>query len=145
MISDQELLQALKLLSDNLYKIVEIDLNNDRFYEIRVAAQEKTERKHMHSWIQNFAKKSVHPADMQHFLAFFNIEDTKECLRANWMRRLYYRRKVGTMYRWVCLEVVKTEGYNEEHNARVLLSVRDVEDYIRDFKKQGVILNENNI
>ena len=145
MISDQELLQALKLLSDNLYKIVEIDLNNDRFYEIRVAAQEKTERKHMHNWIQNFAKKSVHPADMQHFLAFFNIEDTKECLRANWMRRLYYRRKVGTMYRWVCLEVVKTEGYNEEHNARVLLSVRDVEDYIRDFKKQGVILNENNI
>lgn len=145
MISDQELLQALKLLSDNLYKIVEIDLNNDRFYEIRIAAQEKTERKHMHSWIQNFAKKSVHPADMQHFLAFFNIEDTKECLRANWMRRLYYRRKVGTMYRWVCLEVVKTEGYNEEHNARVLLSVRDVEDYIRDFKKQGVILNENNI
>lgn len=145
MISDQELLQALKLLSDNLYKIVEIDLNNDRFYEIRVAAQEKTERKHMHSWIQNFAKKSVHPADMQHFLAFFNIEDTKECLRANWMRRLYYRRKVGTMYRWVCLEVVKTEGYNEEHNARVLLSVRDVEDYIRDFKKQGVILNESNI
>ena len=145
MISDQELLQALKLLSDNLYKIVEIDLNNDRFYEIRVAAQEKTERKHMHNWIQNFAKKSVHPADMQHFLAFFNIEDTKECLRANWMRRLYYRRKVGTMYRWVCLEVVKTEGYNEEHNARVLLSVRDVEDYIRDFKKQGVILNESNI
>ena len=145
MISDQELLQALKLLSDNLYKIVEIDLNNDRFYEIRVAAQEKTERKHMHSWIQNFAKKSVHPADMQHFLAFFNIEDTKECLRANWMRRLYYRRKVGTMSRWVCLEVVKTEGYNEEHNARVLLSVRDVEDYIRDFKKQGVILNESNI
>lgn len=145
MISDQELLQALKLLSDNLYKIVEIDLNNDRFYEIRIAAQEKTERKHMHSWIQNFAKKSVHPADMQHFLAFFNIEDTKECLRANWMRRLYYRRKVGTMYRWVCLEVVKTEGYNEEHNARVLLSVRDVEDYIRDFKKQGVILNESNI
>ena len=145
MISDQELLQALKLLSDNLYKIVEIDLNNDRFYEIRVAAQEKTERKHMHSWIQNFAKKSVHPADMQHFLAFFNIEDTKECLRANWMRRLYYRRKVGTMYRWVCLEVVKTEGYNEEHNARVLLSVRDVEDYIKDFKKQGVILNESNI
>ena len=114
MISDQELLQALKLLSDNLYKIVEIDLNNDRFYEIRIAAQEKTERKHMHNWIQNFAKKSVHPADMQHFLAFFNIEDTKECLRANWMRRLYYRRKVGTMYRWVCLEVVKTEGYNEE-------------------------------
>ena len=145
MISDQELLQALKLLSDNLYKIVEIDLNNDRFYEIRVAAQEKTERKHMHSWIQNFAKKSVHPADMQHFLAFFSIEDTKECLRANWMRRLYYRRKGGTMYRWVCLEVVKTEGYNEEHNARVLLSVRDVEDYIRDFKKQGVILNESNI
>ena len=145
MISDQELLQALKLLSDNLYKIVEIDLNNDRFYEIRVAAQEKTERKHLNSWIQNFAKKSVHPADMQHFLAFFNIEDTKECLRANWMRRLYYRRKVGTMYRWVCLEVVKTEGYNEEHNARVLLSVRDVEDYIRDFKKQGVILNESNI
>lgn len=145
MISDQELLQALKLLSDNLYKIVEIDLNNDRFYEIRIAAQEKTERKHMHSWIQNFAKKSVHPADIQHFLAFFNIEDTKECLRANWMRRLYYRRKVGTMYRWVCLEVVKTEGYNEEHNARVLLSVRDVEDYIRDFKKQGVILNESNI
>ena len=145
MISDQELLQALKLLSDNLYKIVEIDLNNDRFYEIRIAAQEKTERKHMHSWIQNFAKKSVHPADIQHFLAFFNIEDTKECLRANWMRRLYYRRKVGTIYRWVCLEVVKTEGFNEEHNARVLLSVRDVEDYIRDFKKQGVILNESNI
>ena len=145
MISDQELLQALKLLSDNLYKIVEIDLNNDSFYEIRIAAQEKTERKHLNNWIQNFAKKSVHPADMQHFLAFFNIEDTKECLRANWMRRLYYRRKVGTMYRWVCLEVVKTEGYNEEHNARVLLSVRDVEDYIRDFKKQGVILNESDI
>ena len=145
MISEQDLLQVLKLLSDNLYKIVEIDLNNDRFYEIRVAAQEKTERKDMHGWIQKFAKKYVHPADIQHFLAFFNIEDTKECLRANWMRRLYYRRKVGTMYRWVCLEVVKTEGYNEEHNARVLLSVRDVEDYIRDFKKQGVILNESNI
>ena len=145
MISDQELLQALKLLSDNLYKIVEIDLNNDCFYEIRIAAQEKTERKHLHNWIQNFAKKSVHPADMQHFLAFFNIEDTKECLRANWMRRLYYRRKVGTIYRWVCLEVVKTEGYNEEHNAIVLLSVRDVEDYIRDFKKQGVILDESDI
>ena len=145
MISDQELLQALKLLSDNLYEIVEIDLNNDRFYEIRVAAQEKTERRHMHSWIQNFAKKSVHPADMQHFLAFFNIEDTKECLRANWMRRLYYRRKVGTIYRWVCIEVVKTEGYDEENNALVLLSVRDVEDYIRDFQKQEAILNESDI
>ena len=145
MISDQELLQALKLLSDNLYKIVEIDLNNDRFYEIRVAAQEKTERRHMHSWIQNFAKKSVHPAEMQHFLAFFNIEDTKECLRANWMRRLYYRRKVGTIYRWVCIEVVKTEGYDEENNALVLLSVRDVEDYIRDFQKQEAILNESDI
>ena len=145
MISDQELLQALKLLSNNLYKIVEIDLNNDRFYEIKVAAQEKTERKDMHGWIQKFAKKSVHPADIQHFLAFFNIEDTKECLRANWMRRLYYRRKVGTTYRWVCIEVVKTESYDEENNALVLLSVRDVEDYIRDFQKQEAILNENDI
>ena len=145
MISDQELLQALKLLSDNLYKIVEIDLNNDRFYEIRVTAQEKTERKDMHGWIQKFAKKSVHPADIQHFLAFVSIEDTKECLRANWMRRLYYRRKVGTMYRWVCIEVVKTEGYDEENNAIVLLSVRDVEDYIRDFQKQEAILNESDI
>ena len=145
MISDQELLQALKLLSDNLYKIVEIDLNNDRFYEIRVAAQEKTERKHLNSWIQNFAKESVHRADMQHFLAFFNIEDTKACLRANWMRRLYYRRKVGTIYRWVCIEVVKTKDYDEENNALVLLSVRDVEDYIIDFQKQEAILNESDI
>ena len=145
MISEQELLQALKLLSNNLYKIVEIDLNNDRFYEIRVAAQEKTERKHMYSWIQKFAKKYVHPADMQHFLAFFNIEDTKECLRTNWMRRLYYRRKVGTIYRWVCIEVIKTEDYDEENNALVLLSVRDVEDYIRDFQKQEAILNESDI
>ena len=100
MISEQDLLQVLKLLSDNLYKIVEIDLNNDRFYEIRVAAQEKTERKDMHGWIQKFAKKYVHPADIQHFLAFFNIEDTKECLRANWMRRLYYRRKAGVCARF---------------------------------------------
>lgn len=145
MMSEEELLRALKLLSDNLYKIIEIDLNNDTFYEIRVSAMEKTERNHMQSWIRDFAKKSVHTADMQHFLAFFDVEDTKECLRANWMRRLYYRRKVGTIYRWVCLEVVKTETYDEEHNAIVLLSVRDVEDYIRDFKKQGVILDESDI
>ena len=120
-------------------------MNNDRFYEIRVAAQEKTERKDMHGWIQKFAKKYVHPADMQHFLAFFNIEDTKECLRTNWMRRLYYRRKVGTIYRWVCIEVIKTEDYDEKNNALVLLSVRDVEDYIRDFQKQEAILNESDI
>ena len=145
MISEQKLLQILKLLSDNLYKIVEIDLNNDRFYEIKVAAQEQTERKDMHGWIQKFAKKSVHPADIQHFLAFFSIKDTKDCLRDNWMRRLYYRRKVGTTYRWVCIEVVKTEDYDEENNAIVLLSVRDVEDYIRDFQKQEAILNESDI
>lgn len=139
MISETELFHALKLLSDNLYKIVEIDLNNDAFYEIKVSALEKTERKHLQSWIRDFAKKKVHPDDMMYFLEFFDIEDTKECLRNNWMRRCYYRRKVGSVYRYVCIEAIKTETYDEDNNAIILLSVRDVEDYINDFKRQGIL------
>lgn len=120
---DAALVADLKTLARNFYKLVEVNLKEDTYFEIM--ASEKTVYKSLRKWVDVFAEKGVYPRDRNRFLAFFDKGDV------GYWRRIYYRRLIDNRWRWVCMEVVPTSDKDI-----AILVVRDVEDYIADWRVQ---------
>lgn len=121
---DDALVNDLKVLARNFYKVIEVNLKEDTYFEIMSA--EKTVYKSLRKWVDAFAERGVYPQDRQRFLSFFDKTTV------DYWRRIYYRRLIENKWRWVCMEVVPTGD-----DDIAILVVRDVEDYITDWRNQG--------
>lgn len=122
---DSVYVNDLKILARNFYKVVEVNLAEDTYYEVRVDGKEKVIYKSLKKWVDVFAEKGVYPRDRERFLAFFDRNNV------DYWRRIYYRRLIDNKWRWVCMEVVPTDDVEI-----AVLVVRDVEDYIADWRDQ---------
>lgn len=118
-----------------LYKVIEVDLNDDTYYTVRSAARE-CEKDQFSKLIEIFGNLNVHPEDRKRFFEFFVPERIKEDLKKNWMTRVFYRRRdQDGHWRFASSEIIALDSYNEE-DALVLLVVRDIDDYLNDFRVQ---------
>lgn len=116
------------------YKVIEVNLNEDTYFEVKLDAQPVI-YKSVRKWVEAFAEEGVYPADKERFLEFFDPFKLKAGAEHNW-QRVYYRRLMEDgNWRWVCMEVIPEENFDRD-DPIVLIVVRDVEDYIRDFQQQ---------
>lgn len=122
------LINDLLVLEKNFYKVIEINLKEDTYFEVKVN-EDAPVYKSVKKWIEAFLKNGgVHPDDIYRFCAFFARMDGKP-------QRVYYRRLIDNGMRWVCMECWPTENFDED-DPIVIVVVRDVEDYIRDYHEQ---------
>lgn len=113
----------LKVLGRNFYKLIEVNLKEDTYFDIK--SEEKVVYKSVKYWAEKFSEVGIYPMDRKKFLGFFDNEST------NYWRRIYYRRLIENRWRWVCMELVPTDDEDVG-----ILVVRDVEDYIADWRVQ---------
>lgn len=129
------LLNDLLILSKNFVKILEVNLEDGSFMYVKgneVCRADFT----LEEWMKAFLSiGGVHPEDIDRFKEFFDADSIKKNLRKKWMHRIFYRRRFKNGWRMVCMEVVPMDNYSEE-DPIILLTVRYVEDYIRDFHNQ---------
>lgn len=142
----EEIFEAdMSLLGHNLLKVLEVDLREGLYYEVKVDGDElpKGENAILSEWIMDFAKENVHPDDFGRFYKFFaDLGHVERDLKEKWMSRGFYRRKSKDGWRYVSAEFIKLEDFEDDGYA--LLVIRDIEDYIKDFKRQvGSYDNEN--
>lgn len=127
------LMNDLLLLAKNFYKVVEVDLNTDSYFEVTDGEPGRPHEGLM-KWVEAFIDGGgVHPEDVQRFRGFFNPFVLK--LGIDKWQRVYYRRLIDNKWRYVCMEVLPLENYSDD-DAIVLMVVRDVEEYIKDFHMQ---------
>ena len=57
-------------------------------------------------------------------------------LKKHWMTRVFYRRRdENGHWRFASCEIIALDSYNDE-DAFVLLVVRDIDDYVKEFRSQ---------
>lgn len=126
---------ALSLLASKFYKIIEVNLDDGTYFEIKVDDDEKPIiYKDVNYWAAAFAAVAVYPADRTRFLEFFQPFKLKAGVEQQW-QRVYYRRNINNTWRWVCMEVLPNENFSQ-NDPIVLIVVRDVQEYIKDFEEQ---------
>lgn len=120
-------INALQILSQMLYKIIEVNLEDGSYFEIKNDGNGKKYYDVLY-WAQEFAKENVYPMDKEKFMRFFNPFSMRRHEK-EW-QKVYYRRLIGKKWRWVCMEVIP------ENDDIVLIVVRDVDDYIEQWRKE---------
>ena len=118
-----------------LYKVIEVDLNSDTYYTVRADSKD-CEENQFSKLIEIFGNLKVYPADRKRFFEFFVPERIKEDLKHHWMTKVFYRRRdENGHWRFASSEIIALDSYNDE-DALVLLVVRDIDDYVKEFKSQ---------
>lgn len=132
MINKDVLINDLLLLAKNFYKVIEVDLNNDLWFEVMNDENERPCK--LSDWVEAFIVDGmVHEDDAGRLREFVKLPNLKQATKLG--RKVFYRRNKGGEWRYVCAEVVPLENYSDD-DAIVLFVVRDVEDYVKDFHEQ---------
>lgn len=128
-----ELEDALMLLSENIHKILKVNLTEDSYSEIKVYREEKSRSmgfsETFSDWITRFAQTgNVYPEDTANYLAFANnIALKKAFSESRDIIRCRYRRRIGSVFRWVSMDMHRSGEYTDE-NQIVILYIRDIHD-----------------
>lgn len=120
MVNEEILKNDLLLLSKSYYKVIEVNLNEDTYFEVKINDAEPHVYEGLQKWVEAFASTGVHPDDKMRFKKFFNP------VKIN--GKIFYRRKIDEEWHWVCMEVIPFENYSVD-DAIVLITVKDIEDY----------------
>lgn len=136
---DKEVLKNdLYLLTKNFYKVIEVNLDEDTYFEVKV---DDAERPHIYNgvrtWVDGFiAGGGVHPDDITRFRKFFNLFDLKNIAASTrrW-QRVFYRRMIDGEWKYVYMEVIPMDSFSK-NDPIVLIVVKEIADYVRDFCEQ---------
>lgn len=129
------LFHDLTLLSTNFIKVLEVNLNEGTFYEVKVADNERPQTIYVKDWATEFAKTNIYPDDQQRFVSFFDFKRLKDEASRNKHQVTFYRRKFVDGYFYVSMEIVPLDTYTDE-DANVILIVREVQSYIDTFRME---------
>lgn len=135
MIDKEVLAHDLNILSKNFIKVLEVDLNEGTFYEVKVSEEEEPQTIYIHEWMRDFAKENIYPDDVEKFIHFFNFWELKTGIENNWLQTTFYRRKFKDGYKYVSMDIVPLDTYTVE-DSKVILVVRDVQSYIDTYIKE---------
>lgn len=121
------LMNDLMLLANRFYKVVEANLNDGTYFEVKSDGTPGKTYRNLNHWATEFGKTEVHHNEKDRFMNFFN--------RLEQFPVVYYRRKINDTWRWVCMEVIPFDTYTPEDKV-VLIIVRDVEHLLQIAESQ---------
>ena len=127
MVNIEVLKNDLYLLAKNYYKVIEVNPNEDTYFEVKVDEDRKSDN--FSRWVIDFvAEGGVHPDDAERFKNFLDLDSIHE-------GRLFYRRKINGSWRYVCMEVIPMDNFCVE-DPIVLIVVKEIMDYVKGFYEQ---------
>lgn len=133
MINKEVLLHDLYLLSQNYYKVIEVNLDDGTYFEVKVNDEEPHVYNNIKYWMDEFiAAGGVHPNDVEKFKEFFNPFILKTKVVDKWPR-VFYRRLIDGEDK----EVIPMDNYSPE-DPIVLIIVKEIGDYVQDYNNQVV-------
>lgn len=142
-ISNAELNQDIaKLMTENVYKILRINLKTRLHDDILVRFSKDKEKEsyseYIDDWLKGFAKDSfVYEEDLGDFNRQTDLEFLREYFRTHDERLVIrYRRRQNDDYHWVKMILTKSITYTEEEPT-IMLCIRDIEREV----SEGVIEN----
>lgn len=131
-INDREaLLFDLRILATNFYKIIEVNLDDNNYFDVMSDAV--AVYNDVRVWAKKFVEVGVHGDDRKKFVDYFEGFGKDKI-----GEKLFYRRLINGEWRYVCMEIIPGEVYSDD-SPIVLLVVRDVEDYLEEGIRQGII------
>ena len=136
MINKEVLLHDLYLLSSSYYKVIEVNLDDGTYFEVKVNDKEPPRiYNNIKYWMDEFiAAGGVHSDDVERFKAFFNPFILKTKIVDKWPR-VFYRRLIDGEYKEVCMEVIPMDSYSPE-DPIVLIIVKEIGEYVDDYRQQ---------
>ena len=135
MINKEILLHDLYILSKSFYKVIEVNLNDGTYFEVKVDDEEPHIYSDIKYWMDEFvAAGGVHKDDVEKFKHFFDPFILKT--KIDKWPKVFYRRLINGEYKKVCMEVIPMDNYSQEDSI-VFIVVKDIEDYIDEYFKQS--------
>ena len=135
MINKEVLLHDLYLLSQSYYKVIEVNLDDGTYFEVKVSDEEPHVYNNIKYWMDEFiAAGGVHPDDVEKFKEFFNPFILKTKVKDKWPM-VFYQRLIDGEYKEVCMEVIPMDSYSPE-DPIVLIVVKEVGDYVNEYNQQ---------
>lgn len=135
MINKEILLHDLYILSKSFYKVIEVNLNDGTYFEVKIDDEEPHIYSNIKYWMDEFiAEGGVHKDDVEKFKRFFDPFILKT--KIDKWPKVFYRRLINGEYRKVCMEVIPMDNYSQEDSI-VFIIVKDIEDYIDEYFKQS--------
>ena len=119
MINKEVLLHDLYLLSQSYYKVIEVNLDDGTYFEVKISDEEPHVYNNIKYWMDEFIP----------FILKTKVVD-------KWPR-VFYRRLIDGEYKEVCMEVIPMDNYSSE-DPIVLIIVKEIGDYTKDYQDQVV-------
>lgn len=137
--SDQE--EAMAAFQTKLHKVIKCNLTDNTFRVIKQRPSESyIKRKHNRfnvlpeEWV--IEEGLIHPNDIEHFKHFtdpaFVLDFFKD---GNEEISFFYRRKIGSFFRWVKLSITRSSEY-EENNQMFLYIIEDIDMILTNLLNQ---------
>ena len=140
---NEELIKALNTLSQNIIKILKVNLDRDDYEIIKSNPNELSKEmgysEKISEWLKLFAETGqVFPEDMRAYGAHTDLEYLRNFFKEpNAVWRLRYRRNAGDSYKWVMMEMRPTPNFSLD-NKEVYLYVQDVDNELLDLHVKQV-------
>ena len=135
MINKEILLHDLYILSKSFYKVIEVNLNDGTYFEVKVDDEEPHIYSNIKYWMDEFiAAGGVYKDDVEKFKHLFDPFILKT--KIDKWPKVFYRRLINGEYRKVCMEVIPMDNYSQEDSI-VFIIVKEIEDYIDEYFKQS--------
>lgn len=126
----------LYLLAKSFYRVIEVNLDDDTYFEVKVAGAEPHTYSKLQTWVDAFVESGgVHPDDIKAFKDFFVPLKLKAALIGIKTQRVFYRRWINGQWRYVYMEAIPMDIYTSD-DPIVLIVVKDIEDYVKEFCQQ---------
>lgn len=139
---EKEFVESLQIIAKTYFKIIKVNLSKDTYSYIKNDSdgysRDIKESKKFSTIMAQFVENGlIYTEDIGIFEAETNITFLKNYFTNNDENfRLKYRRKNQSEFRWVLLEMLKTEEYTDD-NQIVLLYIKDIHDsYIKELENQ---------
>lgn len=127
-------------LSKSYYKVLKVNLTSDTYKIIKSLKEEPGQSQGVCQdtfsvWIQTFCDAGcVYEGDAHVFKSRLALDALRKYFRDNESHALRYRRQINGEFRWVYMEIIRTEHYSDE-SQEVWLFVKDVHNnYTREME-----------
>ena len=127
------LMDSIRLLSNSYYKIIKLDINNNRYEVLKKEYVSDSSYEKFTDWCKDYSENEhVHFEDINGFRNFFKLENLKEKFTSSTSpkQEFRYRKLINGQYRWTKVEIMPSKYFSEEYN-NVIIFVKDIhEDHI---------------
>lgn len=141
--NEADVQDVLRVIDEKIHKAIKMDKDGNHFRVVKLWESQESIRPRsrlMYYGTEESMEEEayVHPGDMEEFKAETSYDRLRSHFEAgNKEKSIYYRRKTGSLYRWVKLMIFPASEYTPE-NPVLLYLIEDVHrSLVGFFSKQG--------